>query len=46
MAAPRDLFGNPNPFPRGSLPCEHALGLSVAWTVGLLAVWRYHALER
>jgi hypothetical protein len=43
---------NPSPFPAGSFPGEHALGLSIAWTIGLLAVFaplavrRYRAIER
>jgi ABC transporter DrrB family efflux protein len=52
VGATRDLFGNPNPFPSDSWPADHALLLSFAWTVGLLAVFaplavrRYRAIER
>ena len=52
VAATRDLFGNPNPFPSDSWPGEHALLLSFAWTIGLLAVFapvavrRYRSIER
>jgi ABC transporter DrrB family efflux protein len=52
VAATRDLFGNPNPFPSDSWPGEHALPLSVLWTIGLLVVFaplavrRYRAIDR
>ena len=52
VSATRELFGNPNPFPSDSWPSEHALGLSFAWTIGLLVVFaplavrRYRAIER
>ena len=52
VSATRDLFGNPNPFPSDSWPGDHALFLSFAWTLGLLAVFaplavrRYRAIER
>ena len=52
VSATRDLFGNPNPFPAGSWPGDHALFLSFAWTFGLLALFaplavrRYRAIER
>ncbi len=52
VGAMRDLFGNPNPFPSDSWPADHALLLSFAWTIGLLAVFaplavrRYRAIER
>ncbi len=48
----RDLFGNPNPYPSDSWPGQHALFLSIAWTVGLivvfapLAIRRYRAIDR
>jgi hypothetical protein len=43
---------HPNPFPSDSWPGDHALGLSFAWTLGLLVVFaplavrRYRAIER
>ena len=52
VAATRDLFGNPNPFPSDSWPGDHALLLSFVWTIGLLVVFaplavrRYRAIER
>ena len=52
VAATRELFGNPNPFPSDSFPGEHALLLSVLWTAGLivvfapLAVRRYRSIDR
>jgi ABC-type multidrug transport system permease subunit len=52
VSATRDLFGNPNAFPAGSWPGDHALFLSFAWTFGLLALFaplavrRYRAIER
>jgi ABC-2 type transport system permease protein len=52
VAATRELFGNPNPFPSDSFPGEHALLLSVLWTVGLLVVFaplavrRYRSIDR
>jgi ABC-2 type transport system permease protein len=52
VSATRDLFGNPNPFPSDSWPGEHALLLSVLWTIGLLVVFaplavrRYRAIDR
>ena len=52
VSATRDLFGNPNPFPPDSWPGDHALFLSFAWTIGLLALFaplavrRYRAIER
>ncbi|MFN8224070.1 MAG: ABC transporter permease [Gaiellales bacterium] len=51
-AATRDLFGNPNPFPAGSVAAEHAVLMSLVWTVVLLivfaplAVQRYRAIDR
>ena len=51
-AATRELFGNPNPYPSGSFPSEHAIFMSLAWTVALLvvfapmAVQRYRAIDR
>jgi len=48
----RDLFGNPNPYPSDSWPAQHALLLSIVWTIGLivvfapLAVRRYRAIDR
>jgi ABC-2 type transport system permease protein len=51
-AATRELFGNPNPYPSGSFPSEHAIFMSLAWTVVLLAVFapmavqRYRAIDR
>ena len=51
-AATRELFGNPNPYPSDSFPGEHAILLSVVWTVGLLVVFaplavrRYRSIER
>jgi ABC transporter DrrB family efflux protein len=50
--ATRELFGNPSPSPSGSFPSEHALGLSIAWIVVLLAVFaplavrRYRSIDR
>ena len=52
VSATRDLFGNPNPFPSASGPGDHALFLSFAWPIGILAVFaplavrRYRAIER
>jgi ABC-2 type transport system permease protein len=52
VAATRELFGNPNPFPSDSFPGEHALLLSVLWTAGLLVVFaplavrRYRSIDR
>jgi ABC-type multidrug transport system permease subunit len=52
VAATRDLFGNPNPFPADSFAGDHALLLSFAWTLALLVVFaplavrRYRAIER
>ena len=52
VSATRDLFGNPNPYPPDSWPGEHALPLSFAWIIGLLAVFaplavrRYRSIER
>ena len=40
VSATRDLFGNPNPYPSDSWPAQHALLLSVVWTVGLVVVVR------
>jgi ABC-2 type transport system permease protein len=51
-AATRDLFGNPNPHVAGSFPTDHAILMSLVWTVGLLAVFmplavrRYRAIDR
>ena len=51
-SATRELFGNPNPYASGSWPGEHAVLLSVIWTVVLLAVFmplaihRYRAIDR
>jgi ABC-2 type transport system permease protein len=51
-AALRDLFGNPNPRVAGSFPTDHAIGMSLVWTVALLAVFvplavqRYRAIDR
>ena len=48
----RELFGNPNPFATGSFPGEHAILMSVLWTVGLLAVFgplavrKYRSIDR
>jgi ABC transporter DrrB family efflux protein len=50
--AARELFGNPNPFATGSWPGQHAILLSLLWTVGLLAAFaplavrRYRAIDR
>ncbi|HEX6723859.1 MAG TPA: ABC transporter permease [Gaiella sp.] len=52
VAATRDLFGNPNPYPSDSFPSEHALLMSVVWIVVLLVVFaplavrRYRAIDR
>ncbi len=50
--ATRELFGNPSPSPSGSFPSEHALSLSIAWIVVLLAVFaplavrKYRSIDR
>jgi ABC-2 type transport system permease protein len=50
--ATRELFGNPNPFASGSWPGEHAVLLSVIWTIVLLAIFvplairQYRAIDR
>ncbi len=50
--ATRELFGNPNPYASGSWPGEHAILLSVIWTVVLLAIFmplairKYRAIDR
>ncbi len=44
--ATRDLFGNPNPFATGSWPGQHAVLLSLLWTIGLLAVFAPLAIRR
>jgi ABC transporter DrrB family efflux protein len=50
--ATRELFGNPNPFATGSWPGQHAVLLSLLWTVVLLALFvplairRYRAIDR
>ena len=50
--ATRELFGNPNPFASGSWPGEHAVLLSVPWTIALLAIFmplaigKYRAIDR
>lgn len=52
VSATRDLFGNPNPFPSDSWPGEHAILLSVVWTIALLAIFaplavaRYRKIDR
>jgi ABC transporter DrrB family efflux protein len=52
VAATRDLFGNPNPYPSDSFPSEHALLMSVFWIVALLVVFaplgvrRYRSIDR
>ncbi len=52
VAATRELFGNPNPYPSDSFPGEHALLMSVVWIVLMvvvfapLAVRRYRAVDR
>ena len=52
VAATRDLFGNPNPYPSDSVPSEHALLMSLVWIVVLLVVFaplavrRYRAIDR
>ncbi len=52
VAATRDLFGNPNPYPSDSFPSEHALLMSVVWIVVLLVVFaplavrRYRSIDR
>ena len=52
VAATRDLFGNPNPFPTGTFPGEHSIALSLFWTALLilvfapLAVARYRSIDR
>ena len=51
-SATRELFGNPNPYPADSFPGEHAIWMSLVWTVVLLAVFapmavrRYRAIDR
>jgi ABC transporter DrrB family efflux protein len=50
--ATRELFGNPNPFASDSWPGQHAILLSVIWTLVLLAVFmplairKYRAIDR
>jgi ABC transporter DrrB family efflux protein len=39
VAACRELFGNPNPFPGDSLPAQHPVAMSFAWLAVLLAVF-------
>ncbi len=46
VSATRELFGNPNPFSAGSWPGEHAILLSVGWTIVLLAVFAPLAVRR
>ncbi len=52
VAATRDLFGNPNPYPSDSFPSEHALLMSIVWIVVLLVVFaplavrRYRSIDR
>jgi ABC-type multidrug transport system permease subunit len=38
ISATRELFGNPNPVTPG-FPGEHAVLLSLLWTIGLIAVF-------
>jgi len=38
-AALRELFGNPNPFPADSFPAEHAITLTVLWSIVVVAVF-------
>lgn len=44
--ATRELFGNPSPYPSDSFPSEHALGMSVLWIVGMVAVFAPLAVRR
>ena len=50
--ATRELFGNPNPYASDSWPGEHAVLLSVVWTLVLLAIFmplairKYRAIDR
>jgi len=39
VTAMRDLFGNPNPIPSGSLPLTHPVLTSVAWCAVLLSIF-------
>jgi ABC-2 type transport system permease protein len=39
VTAMRDLFGNPNPIPAGSLPLSHPVLTALLWCAGLLAVF-------
>jgi ABC transporter DrrB family efflux protein len=51
ISATRELFGNPNPVTPG-FPGEHAVLLSLLWTIGLIAVFaplatlRYRSIDR
>ncbi|MGZ4597358.1 MAG: ABC transporter permease [Actinomycetes bacterium] len=39
VAAARELFGNPNPFPGNGLPARHPVALSFLWVAVLLALF-------
>jgi ABC transporter DrrB family efflux protein len=45
VTAMRDLMGNPNPVPAGSLPLSHPVITSLLWSAGLLAVFVPAALS-
>jgi ABC-2 type transport system permease protein len=45
-AATRDLWGNPNPFAAGGFPAEHPVLLTLAWVVGIIAVFAPLAVKR
>jgi ABC transporter DrrB family efflux protein len=52
VTAMRTLFGNPSPLQHAAWPLRHAVPVSLAWSLLLLAtfiplaVWRYRALAR
>src|SRR3979411_77131 len=51
-AAPRQLWGNPNPFAAGGIPAQHPIELTLIWVAVLIAifaplgVWRDRAMRR